>query len=191
MPVPLHTDALTFQSYYTLMHQHASPTTYSCTGMPVPLHIHAPACQSHYILMHWHASPTTYWCTDIPVLLHIDAPACQSHYIFMHWHTSPTIRIKYWHTPTYWCTDIQVPAHNDTDILVPRASDSLYLMVSMLVPRTEKIPLFTDFLGKITPYFSQNEDFCCKKNHPFFPISRRAHCVMTPFETSWGHSLQL
>ena len=22
--------------------------------------------------------------------------------------------------------------------------------------------------GGITPYFSQNEDFCCKKNHPFF-----------------------
>ena len=49
-----------------------------------------------------------------------------------------------------------------------RASDSICLMVTMLVPRTEKIPLFTDFFGKNTPYFSQNEDFCCKKNHPFF-----------------------
>ena len=24
------------------------------------------------------------------------------------------------------------------------------------------------FWGKNTPYFSENEDFCCKKNHPFF-----------------------
>ena len=72
-----------------------------------------------------------------------------------------------------------------------RASNSPCLMVTMLVPHTEKIPLFTDFWEKITPYFSQKEDFCCKKNHPFFLISRRAHCLMTPFETNWGHSLQL
>ena len=58
-------------------------------------------------------------------------------------------------------------------------------------PLIEKIPLFTDFERKITPYFSQNQDFCCKKKSPFFPISRRAHCVVTPFETNLGHSLQL
>ena len=55
-------------------------------------------------------------------------------------------------------------------------------MVTMLVPLTEKVPLFTDFWGKITPYFSQNEDFCCKKNHPFFPISRRAYCLIAPLK---------
>ena len=57
----------------------------------------------------------------------------------------------------------------------------LSLMVTMLIPCTEKIPLFTDFGQKNTPYFSQNEEFCRKKNHPFFSISRRAHCVRTPF----------
>ena len=61
---------------------------------------------------------------------------------------------------------------------LPRASDALCLMVTMLVPRTKKIPLFTDFLGKNTPYFSQNEDFF------LLPISRRAHCLMTPFKTN-------
>ena len=66
----------------------------------------------------------------------------------------------------------------------PRASDSLCLMVTMLVPRTEKIPLFTDLEGKITPYFSQNEDFLLQEKSSPFPISRRAHCVMTPFETN-------
>ena len=53
-------------------------------------------------------------------------------------------------------------------------------MVTMLVPRTEKIPLFTDVLGENTPYFSQNEDFCCKKNHPFFRFQGE-HRKITPF----------
>ena len=45
-------------------------------------------------------------------------------------------------------------------------------MVTMLVPCTEKIPLFTDFLGEKHPYFSQNEGFWCKKNQPFFWFQR-------------------
>ena len=59
-------------------------------------------------------------------------------------------------------------AHNSKHTMTGPASDSFYSMVTMLVPRTEKIPLSTDFGGENTPYFNQNEDFCCMENHPFF-----------------------
>ena len=46
---------------------------------------------------------------------------------------------------------------------------SFCLMVTMLVPHTEKMFLFTDLKGKKTPpTLAKNENFYCKKNHLFF-----------------------
>ena len=59
---------------------------------------------------------------------------------------------------------------NDTGLTFgPRAFHSLCLMVTMLVPRTEKIPLFTDFFGgKSPPILAKTRTFVVRKITPFF-----------------------
>ena len=68
---------------------------------------------------------------------------------------------------------------------------SFCLMVACLFLTLKRYPFSLICREKTPPILAKNENFYCKKNHPFFAISRREHCVMTPFKTNRGLSLQL
>ena len=50
-------------------------------------------------------------------------------------------------------------------------------------------PFHWFFWGKTPPILAKTRTFVVRKITPF-SYSRIAHCVMTPFKTNWGHSLQ-
>ena len=66
------------------------------------------------------------------------------------------------------------------DALRPRASDSFCLMVTMLVPRTEKYPYSLIFLGKTPPILAKTRIFVVRKI-PLFSDFKESTLCDDPF----------